>query len=139
MSQPLSERLSVLTQYLLPKQALTALAGRFAGWQGGGVTTAAIERFVRRYGVNMGEAANPDVGSYSSFNEFLPARYALAPVLWPLRLLSARWTVRSASAAELRGTAFSRPRATATPRRLWWGGMPNWLRNLRAENLPPST
>ena len=70
MSQPLSERLSVLLQYLLPKQALTALAGRFAGWQGGNVTTAAIARFVRRYGVNMDEAANPDVGSYSSFNEF---------------------------------------------------------------------
>jgi phosphatidylserine decarboxylase len=70
MSQPLSERLSVLLQYLLPKQALTALAGRFAGWQGGSVTTAAIARFVRRYGVNMDEAANPDVASYSSFNEF---------------------------------------------------------------------
>ncbi len=70
MSQALSERLSVLLQYLLPKQALTALAGRFAGWQGGSVTTAAIARFVRRYGVNMDEAANPDVGSYSSFNEF---------------------------------------------------------------------
>ena len=70
MSQPLSERLSVLTQYLLPKQALTALAGRFAGWQGGSVTTGAIRRFVRRYGVNMDEAANPDVASYSSFNEF---------------------------------------------------------------------
>ena len=70
MSQPLSERLAVLLQYLLPKQALTVLAGRFAGWQGGAVTTAAIRRFVRRYGVNMDEAANPDVSSYSSFNEF---------------------------------------------------------------------
>ena len=70
MSHPLSERLSVLLQYLLPKQALTRLAGRFAGWQGGRWTTAAIARFVRRYGVNMDEAANPDVGSYSSFNEF---------------------------------------------------------------------
>ena len=70
MSHPLSERLSVLLQYLLPKQALTRLAGRFAGWQGGRWTTAAIARFVRRYSVNMDEAANPDVASYSSFNEF---------------------------------------------------------------------
>jgi phosphatidylserine decarboxylase len=70
MSQALSERLSVLLQYLLPKQALTRLAGRFAGWQGGRWTTGAIRRFVRRYGVNMDEAANPDVASYSSFNEF---------------------------------------------------------------------
>ena len=70
MSHALSERLSVLLQYLLPKQALTRLAGRFAGWQGGRWTTAAIRRFVRRYGVNMDEAANPDVSGYSSFNEF---------------------------------------------------------------------
>ena len=70
MSQPLSERLSVLLQYLLPKQALTVLAGRFAGWQGGRWTTAAIRRFVARYQVNMAEAANPDVASYRSFNEF---------------------------------------------------------------------
>jgi len=70
MSQPLNERLAVLSQYLLPKQALTVLAGRFAGWQGGRWTTKAINRFVRRYGVNMDEAANPDTASYSSFNEF---------------------------------------------------------------------
>ena len=70
MSPPLSERLAVLLQYLLPKRALTVLAGRFAGWRGGALTTAAIRRFVRRYGVNMDEAAQPDVASYSSFNEF---------------------------------------------------------------------
>ncbi|THF60519.1 archaetidylserine decarboxylase [Pseudothauera rhizosphaerae] len=64
------ERLAVLLQYLLPKQALTGLAGRFAGWQGGAVTTAVIRWFVRRYGVNMAEAAEPDVGAYRSFNEF---------------------------------------------------------------------
>ena len=70
MSQPLPERLAVLSQYLLPKQALTALAGRLAGWQGGAVTTGVIRRFVARYGVNMDEAAHPDVASYRSFNEF---------------------------------------------------------------------
>ena len=82
MSHALSERLSVLLQYLLPKQALTRLAGRFAGWQGGRWTTAAIRRFVRRYGVNMDEAANPDVSSYSSFNEFFtrPLKAGARPV-----------------------------------------------------------
>ncbi len=74
MSPPLSERLAVLLQYLLPKQALTVLAGRFAGWRGGALTTAAIRRFVRRYGVNMDEAAQTDVASYSSFNEFFTRR-----------------------------------------------------------------
>lgn len=67
---PMSERLAVLSQYLLPKQALTALAGKVASWQGGSVTTALIAWFVKRYRVNMAEAANPDIASYASFNDF---------------------------------------------------------------------
>jgi phosphatidylserine decarboxylase len=66
----MSDRLAVLPQYLLPKQALTALAGRVARAQGGRPTTALIAWFVRRYDVNMGEAANPDIASYASFNDF---------------------------------------------------------------------
>ena len=82
MSQPLSERLAVLLQYLLPKQVLTMLAGRFAGWQGGRWTTAAIRRFVRRYQVDMAEAANPDVASYPTFNAFFtrPLRSGARPL-----------------------------------------------------------
>ena len=66
----MSERLAVLLQYLLPKQALTALAGKFASASAGGLTTAVIRWFVGRYGVNMAEAANPDIAGYASFNEF---------------------------------------------------------------------
>ena len=66
----MSDRLAVLPQYLLPKQALTALAGRIASARGGRLTRALIAWFVRRYGVNMGEAANPDIASYASFNDF---------------------------------------------------------------------
>ncbi len=66
----MSDRLAVLPQYLLPKQALTALAGSFAKRELGGITTAAIRRFVARYGVNMAEAAEPDIAAYKSFNEF---------------------------------------------------------------------
>jgi phosphatidylserine decarboxylase len=68
-----SERLAVLAQYLLPKQALTALtalAGRLASARAGRLTTAVIRWFVGRYGVNMSEAANPDIAGYASFNEF---------------------------------------------------------------------
>jgi phosphatidylserine decarboxylase len=65
-----SDRLAVLLQYLLPKQALTALAGRFAAARAGGLTTNVIRWFVGRYGVNMSEAAEPDISSYASFNEF---------------------------------------------------------------------
>jgi len=65
-----SDRLSILPQYLLPKRALTAFAGKVASAKAGGATTALIRWFVRKYGVNMEEAANPDITSYASFNEF---------------------------------------------------------------------
>ena len=66
----MSDRLAVLPQYLIPKQALTALAGKLASKEAGGLTTSVIRWFVGRYNVNMAEAANPDIASYKSFNEF---------------------------------------------------------------------
>ena len=83
----MSDRLSVLPQYLLPKQALTQLAGAFARWQGGAITTGAIRRFIARYGVNMAEAAQADPAAYSSFNEFFTR--PLKPGARPLA--DARW------------------------------------------------
>jgi phosphatidylserine decarboxylase len=65
-----SDRIKVLPQYVLPKQALTSFAGRVAGAKGGAMTTRLIRWFVGKYGVNMDEAANPDIASYASFNEF---------------------------------------------------------------------
>lgn len=63
-------RLKVLPQYLIPKQAITAIAGQLASAQAGKLTTAVIRWFVKRYQVNMSEAAQEDIGAYSSFNEF---------------------------------------------------------------------
>jgi len=72
----------VLPQYLIPKQALTVLAGKLAGAEAGGLTTGIIRWFVGRYGVNMAEAANPDIASYASFNEFFtrPLRDGARPL-----------------------------------------------------------
>jgi len=77
-----SDRFAVLPQYLLPKQALTALAGKAASAHAGALTTSVIRWFVGRYGVNMSEAANPDVASYPTFNEFFTR--ALKPGARPL-------------------------------------------------------
>lgn len=66
----MSDRFAVLLQYLLPKQALTLLAGRIASARAGALTTRLIHWFVNRYRVNMAEAANPDMASYASFNDF---------------------------------------------------------------------
>jgi phosphatidylserine decarboxylase len=79
---PMSDRLAVLPQYLLPKQALTAFAGWVAGAQWGGATTSLIRWFVGRYGVNMAEAAEPDIAQYASFNQFFTR--ALKPGARPL-------------------------------------------------------
>jgi phosphatidylserine decarboxylase len=72
----------IALQHLLPKQALTSLMGWLAGARGGAATTAAIRAFVQRYGVNMAEAAQPDVAAYPTFNEFFTR--ALKPGARPL-------------------------------------------------------
>ena len=66
----MSDRLAVLPQYLIPKQALTILAGKLASKEAGNLTTKVIRWFVGRYKVNMAEAANPEIASYKSFNDF---------------------------------------------------------------------
>jgi len=66
----LSERLAVAAQYLLPKLTLTRLAGLAASAQAGGLTTSVVRWFIRRYRVDMAEAAEPDPAAYPSFNAF---------------------------------------------------------------------
>ena len=78
----MSDRLAVLPQYLIPKQALTLLAGHIASARAGRLTTRLIAWFVQRYRVNMAEAANPDIASYASFNDFFTR--ALKPGARPL-------------------------------------------------------
>lgn len=78
----MSDRLAVLPQYLLPKQALTELAGKLAGAEAGTLTTQFIRWFAGRYQVNMAEAAEPDFGHYRTFNEFFtrPLRAGVRPL-----------------------------------------------------------
>ena len=66
----MSDQLAVIPQYLMPKLAMTRLAGLVASAEWGAVTTWVIKRFVKRYNVNMNEAANADPAHYKSFNEF---------------------------------------------------------------------
>ena len=66
----MSDQLAVLPQYLMPKQAMTRLAGRLASAEWGSFTTWVIKRFVKRYNVNMAEAVHSEPAHYKSFNEF---------------------------------------------------------------------
>lgn len=79
---PVSDRTDVLPQYIFPKKAITAFAGFVAGNRWGAVTTAIIRRFVRKYGVDMNEALEPDIETYQTFNDFFTR--ALKPGVRPL-------------------------------------------------------
>ncbi len=73
MNEPessLGDKLFVASQYVLPKQALTQLMGALAQTEGGRTTHSVIRWFIKKYSVDMAEAANPNVASYASFNEF---------------------------------------------------------------------
>lgn len=78
----MSDRLKVLPQYLLPKRALTRYAGWRASREWGERTTRLIAGFVAKYGVDMSEAAEPDLARYASFNDFFTR--ALKPGARPL-------------------------------------------------------
>ena len=83
----MSDRLSVLPQYFLPKQAITRLMGSLANLQGGATTTAVIRWFIERYQVDMSEALNPDPAAYPTFNSFFtrelkPGARPLAQADW---------------------------------------------------------
>ncbi len=82
-----SDRMAVLPQYLLPKQALTLLAGEIARARGGALTTRLVRWFIDRYRVNMAEAANPEPAAYATFNDFFTR--ALAPGARPIA--AAEW------------------------------------------------
>lgn len=78
----MSDRLPVLPQYIYPKQGMTTFAGKVANAKMGRITTSIIRWFVGHYGVDMQEAANPDIESYTTFNEFFTR--ALRPGARPL-------------------------------------------------------
>ena len=75
-------RFLVTPQYVLPKRLLTQAMGHLANMRGGALTHAVIRRFVAHYKVDMAEAANPDVESYPTFNEFFtrPLREGVRPI-----------------------------------------------------------
>jgi phosphatidylserine decarboxylase len=74
--------LAVLPQYLLPKLALTRLAGLGASSALGPLTTWTIELFIKRYKVNMAEALQDQPTDYATFNDFFTR--ALKPGARPL-------------------------------------------------------
>ena len=135
----MSDRLAVLSQYLLPKQALTAVMGRLAQARAGDLTTAVIRRFIARYGVNMSEAADSDPAAYASFNEFFTR--ALKPGVRPLA--SADWVCPVDGAISqigaIEGEQIFQAKGTATAPRRWSAAMHSWRGSSTTGISPPFT
>ncbi len=68
-SSDLHDRLFVQLQHVLPKQALTRFA-EFVANSRAPWTRGIIPWFIRKYGVDMSEAADPDPTHYACFNDF---------------------------------------------------------------------
>lgn len=75
-------KLAIFLQYLAPKRLITIIAGRLANLECKKLTPKVIAWFVKRYHVNMQEAAHPDINSYKTFNDFFTR--PLAPSARPL-------------------------------------------------------
>ncbi len=119
----MSDRLAVLPQYLIPKQALTVLAGKLASAEAGSLTTTRhplVRRPLRREHERGGRTRTSPATRASTNSS--PARSRPAPARWPTPTSSARWMARSASSAPSSATRSSRPRATAIRPRALVGG-----------------
>jgi len=131
-----SDRLAVLPHYLVPQQALTAFAGWVSSRERGWVTTEIIRRFVAKYRVNMGEAANSDIASYATFNAFFTR--ALKPGARPIASADLVCPVDGAISqlALLNVTRSFRPRATAIQPPPLWAVTQRWPRSLKTVASP---
>lgn len=66
----MKDKLFILFQYILPKQAITRVLGWLASCNGGWVTHRVIQAFVHKYQVNLAEAKRDNIRDYASFNDF---------------------------------------------------------------------
>lgn len=84
----LGQSLWTAVQYALPHHAISRVVFRLSRWQTP-FTAAVIRWFVRRYGVDLSEAVEPDPAAYASFNAFFTR--ALNPDLRPMPACARAW------------------------------------------------
>lgn len=79
----LLDMLKIAGQYLLPKHAVSRLVGLLAAAEAGAVTTFLIKGFIKRFHINMAEAAIEDPAGYKTFNAFFTRKLkeGLRPVV----------------------------------------------------------
>ena len=70
------DKLFIALQYALPQHLLSRLVGLLAENETPWLKNFLIEKFIRQFGVNMNEAAQPDFKLYHSFNSFFTRELA---------------------------------------------------------------
>ena len=66
----MKDRLFALSQHIMPQHALSRLTRLVAESKASSIKTPFINTFIKQYGIDMSEAANPDPASYENFNDF---------------------------------------------------------------------
>lgn len=87
-SPTFAQSLWTAAQYILPHHLISRLVFRAARWRTP-FTTSVIRWFVRRYGVDLSEAVEPDPAAYATFNQFFTR--ALKPGIRPMPDDTAVW------------------------------------------------
>ncbi|RUO19023.1 phosphatidylserine decarboxylase [Aliidiomarina iranensis] len=64
------DRLKITLQYITPKHLISRAMGKFASAEAGWFTRAFTQWFIKRYNVDMSEAAESDPRAYATFNAF---------------------------------------------------------------------
>ena len=104
-------------QHRLPKALLTRLAGAFARWEGGWLTTLAIRAFVAVFKVDLSEAVETRPEAFPSFNAFFTRDLKPGARSWPEDLvvlaspcdgaLSAQGPIRTGQLFQAKGIDYS--------------------------------
>ncbi|GAA3927315.1 archaetidylserine decarboxylase [Litoribacillus peritrichatus] len=66
----MKDRLFAFSQHFMPQHAISRLTRLVAESKASTIKTTFINTFIKQYGIDMSEAANPDPASYANFNDF---------------------------------------------------------------------
>lgn len=115
----------ITAQHLAPQHGLSRLAGQVADSRHPALKRRLINGFIRRYGVDMSEAGEPDPEAYASFNEFFTRalRDGARPIGGDERTLvcpadgalSQSGTISRGRLFQAKGQSFSAAELTAQP------------------------
>ena len=65
-----SDKIKIFFQYVLPKHAVSVLAGKLADVKNPWVKNQFIKRFAKAYNIDMSNAIEPELTNYACFNDF---------------------------------------------------------------------